>query len=239
MHWTSLGTGAALAVLATVWASAASPPPPSSVQWHATLRAGAVQTQAAVLGPGQTLLLGNSIEEGFWWNTICGKPIVNAGSGGSNTLILRQNISTYLTLAQPRIVFVAIGINDAVAAAPFDIERWRNDYDAIVDTTTRTNAVVILETILPVEHNRPLGDLYFDTARIAQMNEHIRARARSIQGVLLVDGFAALEQNGFMPAGWTLDGVHPLLPAYQRIIELRSQAMTDALARHGEECAAD
>lgn len=208
---------------------------PAQANTHAEIRAAMAATHAMIAGQGRALLLGDSIIEGFWWNQVCGGFQVNAGIGGATAGVLHSQADGILTLTQPSVVLLMIGVNDARLDVPFDLEAWKVKYNGIVYRMYQSGATMILYTVMPVEQGKPLGDLYFDPARIVAMNAHIAAVAANYDAVYR-DVWSAFQVNGFMPPGGTVDGVHPSRDTYVTLHGMIQADLTTAWARRGKPC---
>jgi hypothetical protein len=180
---------------------------------HWTARVNMMASHAAVLGSGRTLFLGDSLTEGLWWNYACG-PAVNAGMGGIRISALLSHINAIMAATRPAVVVILVGINDATRMAPGQpadpatVGAFSGRYSQLLDAITTHGAKPALLTILPVERVGPLGDAYFDSNAIRQFNSAIRAFAAN-RGLPLVDAHSNfVGADGFMHAGWSIDGVH-------------------------------
>lgn len=173
-----------------------------------------IASHSAVLGQGRILFLGDSLTEGLWWNTACGDSVVNAGLGGAGAAGLLTYIEPILAAARPSVVVVMIGVNDATREAPGQpanqstVENFAPRLSQLLDAIVASRARAAILTILPVEKAGGLGDAYFDSNAIRQFNAVIRAEAQA-RGLPLVDAYIDFAgPDGFMHAGWSIDGVH-------------------------------
>jgi hypothetical protein len=182
---------------------------------HISIRASIIIQEAAVVEPGKTMFLGDSITEAVWWNLACNEPAVNAGVGGAGVPELLPIITGILSSVRPSVVTVMIGVNDAVRqgpglpAYPARVTNFAKHLDTLLDAIAQQGAQAALLTILPVEQNGSLGDAYFDSDAIRGFNTHIRAAAAA-RNLPLVDAYQNwVGADGFMHPGWSIDGVHP------------------------------
>jgi lysophospholipase L1-like esterase len=201
---------------------------------HFDHRVSMLQGMVEGAGYGKTVLLGDSIAEGFFWNsTTCGA-LINAGSGRANTEMLHARVARIFDITRPSVGVVPIGINDAHAWTDMNDWRWR--YNGIAYLMFQRGITPVFETPLPVEYGKPLGSEYFDQATLLQIVAHIRAVARNY-GAVLNDQFAAFaDGSGYLPAGSTFDGVHPRGALYRAIYTQRQGAIRRAWAKRGISC---
>jgi len=202
---------------------------------HFDFRVAALPQQVQMAGGGRTLLMGTSIEEPYWWNTVarCGA-LVNVGSGGATTPMLAARLIRILDIARPSVAVVAIGRNDA--HDDFDFEVWKAHYNGIVLNLHRRQVTMVLETILPVEEGGPLGSAYFNEAAARRMSAHIRVLA-GIYGAALNDMERQFDNaNGFLPPYSTADGVHPRGPLYVSMHAYRTLGVSAAWRKRGISC---
>lgn len=221
-----------LLALSVLWAA------PASAQWtwHIDGRIGAMAANARVLGPGQALLLGDSITEGFWWNQVCGGRQINGGIGWAGAVTLLPRVGEILSATQPAVVTVLLGINDATiqALSGRPIEEWATYYDALVQKIVASGATPVLLTILPFEARA--AERYSLTG-LQAMNAHIRLFA-SEHNYPLIDTYATFAgPDGYMPVGSTTDGVHLVNATYRKLYyEGMEPALTAGWARRGKNC---
>lgn len=225
------------ALVATLWVSAVHAQELPPAEYHAQLREGAVSSQTRIAGTGRALLIGDSIAEGFWWNTICSGRIINSGVGGAGAQIIRDHAASFIQRSSPQVVIIAVGVNDAKTDVLPDINDWKLWFNGIVLSAHQAGATMVIETIMPVEANKPLGDGFFSTPTIQAYNAHIRQVATNYGAVLNDNYVAFANAQGLMPAGRTFDGVHPSNALYGDIYNRRVTALTAAWAKRGKNCA--
>lgn len=205
----------------------------SPQETHFDFRVSSLGMQAQGAGYGKTLLLGDSIAEGYYWNaTTCGA-IINAGSGGGNTEMLHARIAKMLDLTYPAVAVVSIGINDAHEWT--NLADWKWKYNGIAYLLFLRKITPVFETPLPVEYGKPLGSEYFDQTTLLEIVAHIRMVAKNY-GAILNDQYATFQQGGYLPANSSLDGVHPAGPLYRSIHAQRQGAVKRAWVKRGIKC---
>lgn len=205
----------------------------SAPETHFDYRVSSLGMKAQGAGYGKTLLLGDSIVEGYYWNaTTCG-PIINAGSGGATVEMLHDRIVRILDLTRPSVGVVSMAINNAHEWT--DLDAWKVKYNGIAYLMYLRKITPVFETPLPVEYGKSLGSGYFDQATLLAIVEHIRMVARNY-GAVLNDQFATFQVNGYLPENSTLDGVHPAGPLYRSIHAQRQAFVKRAWLKRGISC---
>lgn len=181
-------------------------------QEHWNTRIAIAKLQASITGMGEILMLGDSITEQFWWNTIKGRRILNGGQGGAGIDQVIETADALLPAAKPKIVVLMVGVNDCVRGSKTSASLWGAKYQALLDKIHAAGAVPIALSILPVERNSSLslGHNYFSTDCIIALNAQWRD-AVSSRGEVYVDlnsVFGVPPAYHYMRPGWTVDGVH-------------------------------
>lgn len=98
-----------------------------------------VQMQTQLIGTGHQVLFGDSNTEAFWWSTVGGCNILNAGMGGSTIHDLATRIDGLAATTGPRIAHVMTGTNDGPPTAA-----TRADMVTIVQTLRSHGATVVV-----------------------------------------------------------------------------------------------
>jgi len=154
------------------------------------------------------LCVGDSLVEDLPLHTVAGFNIVNAGISGAGVLTLLHCAPDLLSQARGATVLLAIGVNDANRGHAFSAGDWEAWYRELCVQLAAGAANFIVQTVLPVEKRLPWGEQLFSSSRIATINERIRNLAGE-RGYALIDMHARFAAaDGFMPAGFTVDGVH-------------------------------
>lgn len=206
----------------------------SAQEIHFDYRVNMLQGVVQGAGAGKTLLTGDSNAEMFFWNTTSCGALINAGSGGATVEMLHARVDRIFDLTRPAVTIVPIGVNDAHVGT--DMNDWKLRYNGIAYLMHVRRITPVFETPLPVERGLPLGSDYFDQATLLQIVAHIRAVARNY-GAVLNDQFATFADDaGYLPAGSTLDGVHPRSALYRAIYTQRQNAIRRAWAKRGVSC---
>lgn len=183
----------------------------SGGQPHWNTRASLIQLMAGTIGQRQIMLLGDSIIESYWWNTVGGVNVLNAGFSGIGIDALLAEADALLTIAKPRVVVVMVGINDCPIGNTTNPDEWWVKYSQLLDKIHAHNACPVVCTILPVEQGKVLGDQYFDQAKQAALNTKILygATERGEEIVNLNAAFGIPPSYQYMKTGYSYDGVHP------------------------------
>lgn len=144
--------------------------------------------------------------------------VFNTGIGSNNLAGALQYGVKLAKASGARVAVVGIGVNDAVRRRQdFSLEEWANGYERLLTELAAAGLKVYAQTILPVEHAKPLGDTYFDPARIRLMNNAIREIAQK-RSITLIDANAAFAgPDGDMPRDMTVDGVHLSTSSYDTL----------------------
>lgn len=192
------------------WAAGESVCPPCGAS-HAELRALFIHTQAAQARERFALIAGDSITEGLWLEQLGGLRVLNGGMGGGGIASVLQLLGSWpATSARPAAIVIAIGVNDSIKGprpGPY-FENWEKSYRQAISTAKGlAGGKVIVNTIIPVEAGKPLGESYFDRDAIARLNDIVRRVAREA-GVGLVDNDASFGKLRAAGRAYTVDGVH-------------------------------
>ncbi|MDP9097193.1 MAG: SGNH/GDSL hydrolase family protein [Pseudomonadota bacterium] len=209
----------------------------SHLAWsHWDTRQFVIRLQTAETPAGSIVLLGDSIIEGLWTNTL---PVhgraclaVNAGFAGIGVTDLQRMAAPLLAGWKPRFAVLYVGINDAWPDA--DAASWAARYDALVETILRSGATAVLSTILPPEPG--IGRTTKSPQTVERFNDAIRAVGKS-RGLLVADIANAAPEAGSANVHLTTDGIHPTGAFYRSLVEQWLVPALDAAqgARH-EDC---
>lgn len=160
--------------------------------------------------PDPVVLLGDSIVDMADLPELCGQPVLNAGVAGARTEAVERLSRDLLAIHSPKLVIVAVGLNDAHRDAGTSDADFMAKYRAIVARARMTGAKVRVTTIPPVGPAGMGRAGEFDRERIAGLNALIRQI-----GVPVLEVNAALaDARGVEPATLTDDGVHPNARGY-------------------------
>lgn len=121
---------------------------------HWSARMGALYLQADVIGPGAVMLLGDSNTEAFYWTSVGGCRIVNAGFGGARIKQLVDIAQQLSVLYKPKVVHVMIGTNN-VTLPPESQENIEAQQDliSVAKAFRSQGAKVVFWPIMPIGKN--------------------------------------------------------------------------------------
>ncbi len=175
---------------------------------HTEVRERAIVSQADQLGSAQLVIVGDSIVELGYFDTLCPDRVLNAGVGGFRVADTARLVAKLTDKIDARVFAIAAGVNDAQRSEPRNIKKWLSDYEAILAGLSGKRIVII--GVAPVEAGMPIGDKYFDPAFIDAENAGLAVLAARYHA-----DFVAPPQS---MAGKTVDGVHFRPEAYADLI---------------------
>ena len=107
----------------------------------------------------------------------------------------------------PERIYVMLGVNELGWA---EIENYRNYYGQLIDRLREDHldAEVILQSLPPVSRKQEALKTYVNNGRIARYNEVIQEVAGEKSCPYVDVAAAVTDEEGFLPADWTYDGVH-------------------------------
>lgn len=145
--------------------------------------------------PHAVIVLGDSIVEGATLpDALCGYPIVNAGVVGAGIEYFQRHATELLGPAHPRLIVLAVGINNA---NPIAEKQFRLNYQKTVASLAGV-APVAVATITPVRSGR--GSEGYDATLVPKLNDIIKTTPNAM---------AVIDLNGPLSgANWTSDGIH-------------------------------
>lgn len=213
---------------------------PAAAGEHADARVAMVTMQHNSVGDGRVLRLGDSIAEGFWWDSVCLRNangwMINGGIGWAGVQTISDKLPQMLATAKPAIVTLMIGVNDTTIGNTQTLADWAAVYDGIVQAIIKSGATPVLYTILPVAEGAALGSLYFDQAKIDERNAHIKAYAAA-RNLLHYDLDQIFKnEGGYMLQQYTYDGVHLTGAGYAQLFYKIQDGVIAARARRGQNC---
>ena len=167
---------------------------PDDVAAYVRRRLWIIEQSANLRPPGDMLLIGDSIAERSGLESLCGRPVFNAGVSAAR---LEDIDALALRLARdlkPSTVIIEIGTNDANIARRTDPIAWKGRYVALIRAIQ--TAPVIIVPAPAIEHGKS-GSSAIDPSHLNRLNGLLPSIAR--------DTGARLLQR---PAVDTADGVH-------------------------------
>jgi lysophospholipase L1-like esterase len=187
---------------------------------HIESRGIAVLSQSAQ-GDFPVVVLGDSIVELSDTPTMCGARALNAGLSGARVAQVGDLAVKLLPAERPKLVVIAVGVNDANAAEPTDLDAFRASYRTIVQTAQAVGAHVVALNIEPVGSAKYANSALFDRDRIIAENRIIREMGVPVLD--LAQGMAPRDR-AVLPDDETDDGVHPNAKGYIAWHRVASQA---------------
>ncbi|MGY4396083.1 lysophospholipase L1-like esterase [Sphingomonas sp. UYAg733] len=149
-------------------------------------RLGVMQAIVRQMGPGQMLIVGDSIVEMQSLPPICGLVPINAGISGARSQDLHGFATAAIGLTGPSRVVFAVGVNDLLQGT--DLKQWTAQTTELVDKWRGEPIIIGITAIRNA-----------DPATANRMNAILRGLAMG-RGGIFVKGLSVQE---------TYDGVHP------------------------------
>lgn len=207
---------------------------------HWAGRQGAIATHLMIAGNESTMLIGDSIMEGYWWQGVGACRSVNAGMGGIGVMQMAQQMPGLNGI--PRYAFVMIGTNTAnVGVGQYQKLSFTANYQVIIENLINRGTRPILVTVPPIERGKAMS-ANFSQQNVNSFNQQIVAMS-SLYNVsyvnlnyLLMD-LVAGPNHGFALPGSTTDGVHFSRASYVSFYYALDTALQKEIARIGKPCA--
>jgi lysophospholipase L1-like esterase len=182
---------------------------------HDSIRTIAVTSQADQATEIEILIAGDSIVEFAYLPELCGEKVFNVGMGGAGVIQTQTLLGKVLPRIKVKQIIIAVGINDSAGGQWPNVAGFGQAYRALIQSAVASGAAVTIATIAPIAENIPLDSRYFNIDEIRRTNDEIRRIAHET-GRTLIDFDAAMAgPNGFLPPGFTTDGVHLTMAGYR------------------------
>lgn len=206
---------------------------PLEVHWD--VRSAIYLMHRSIAGPDATVLIGDSITEGFYWNKIGDCSVVNAGFGGITTSALTRYLDVIMKDGAPKYAVVMLGTNpDLAADLTTDMATFKRSYIQVVDRLREKGTTVILVSIPPIEPVKIRGPRSLEA--IQQMNALIKDEVAAPRGLEYVDLYGKMTINGKAAPGSTIDGIHFTADSYRVEYKLLDEALRHQIALTGKHC---
>lgn len=206
-----------------------------AINSHWEARSAIYLMHRAIAGPDATLLIGDSITEGFYWNKIGDCSVVNAGFGGITTSGLTRYLETILKDGAPKYAIVMLGANpDLGPDLKIDLGLFKRSYLQIVESLRGKGTTVVLVSIPPIEPEKIKGPRSIEA--IQQMNAIIKDEIAAPRGLEYVDLYAKMTINGKAVPGSTTDGIHFTPDSYRIDYKMLDNALQHQIALTGKGC---
>lgn len=180
--------------------------------------------------------------------------VINAGIGGHTTTMGRKRFQEDVLEANPDVVVIMFGINDAAvdvwkdppASGPrVSLEDYRNNLTEMVRTLKERNVRVVLMTSNPIHWTDKTLELYgkppYRPGEVDGFNVILRDYVVAVREIAakekvgLVDVFAAFEEfdasSERKPGSLTPDGMHPGSPGHRITVDLLIDHLADVDTR--------
>jgi lysophospholipase L1-like esterase len=197
--------------------------------------------QAAIRANEKVVFFGDSITE--YWHLNEYFPLmslyINRGVAGDTTPWMLNRFQTGVIDLHPKVVVILAGTNDIAGfAGPVSSEQTRDNLAGMARWAGDNGIRVVLASVLPVNDITldPEGHPYINTdrrppARILALNQLIRTYAEQNRIPYLDYHSAMVDNDGFMSAGLTYDGLHPTAEGYAVMTPLTLSVIRSALKR--------
>jgi acyl-CoA thioesterase I len=182
-------------------------------------------------GQDRVVFMGDSITDG--WNLakyFPGKPYINRGiSGQTSTQMLVRFRQDVIDL-YPKVVVILAGTNDLAGnTGPMTLKETQGNLMSMAQLATDNGIRVVLCSVLPSIRFWWHPGLKDPAARIAALNQWIRAYAEKA-GYVYVDYYSAMKDAaGGLPRKLSGDGAHPLPAGYAVMAPLAEAGIEKAL----------
>ncbi len=153
---------------------------------------------------GSIVFLGDSLTFRTEWSELFpGKNVINRGIGSDTTAGVLERLDNVVA-AQPKQVFLLIGVNDlkyhSVSAT---IQNYSKIVNWIQSESPRTE--IFVQSLLPI-NNKKYGKI-LSNDKIKKMNTELRSLAKNT-GVQYIDLYSIFAENDQLPEKYTVDGIH-------------------------------
>lgn len=173
---------------------------------HHAERLGSIMLRAALLRGSGTLALGDSrLSQSHETLSCAGERYVNAGMAGYTIEDEHWLAAVLSTIARPRRVVLAAGINNAYPPIPFDANRAAEEMRFLADSFATHGAEVYVVSLVPnAAGGQIYGGAYYDRTRFESIESALRAPSAHF-----VDVTAAMtDGGGNLRDALTSDGLH-------------------------------
>ncbi len=181
---------------------------------HAETRTVALLSQIAQR-PAEAMIVGDSIVEYVALDRLCGTPVVTAGVSGARVYEIFDLAQRVTAAAEPKLVVVAIGVNDTVRGSETSIEDFAAAYRRLLDIWREGGARLAVATLVPVASTGPLGASHFDPDRMRRLNDVIGSLAGE-RGIPVIPLHTLPKSpTGDLRSDLSKDGVHLTAEGYR------------------------
>jgi lysophospholipase L1-like esterase len=199
------------------------------VDWPnlAAYRSANVQAGLPAKGEMRVVFMGDSITE-FWTKSYWDKTHINRGISGQTTPQMLLRFRPDVIALKPKLVVILAGTNDVAGnTGPATNEMIVDNIASMAELARAHGIRVVLASVLPAA-----GFYWNEKARpapqIADLNEKIKAYAKSQKMVYLDYYSAMVDERPGLKKAYSEDGVHPNEAGYKVMIALVDQAIAAA-----------
>ena len=160
----------------------------------------------------------------FWlMQTHPGWDVINQGVNGERSDQIRARFEADVLALRPAAVIIIAGVNDVYQG--LDAAHVERELDAMTRSALEAHIAVVAGSIIPYNTATAVQN-----ARMHEINDWIRARARDDRRIVFVDTRAsvAAQDNPDLLAG-SPDGLHPDVDGYRRMADVIAPALERAL----------
>jgi lysophospholipase L1-like esterase len=197
--------------------------------------------QAAIRANEKVIFFGDSIT-GYWHLNEYFPQMslyINRGVESDTALWMLNRFQRDVIDLHPKVVIILAGTNDiAGIAGPRTNEQIRDNLATMAEWAAENGVRVVLASVMPVNDYTldPDGNPYINTdrrppARILALNQLIKTYAEQNRIAYLDYHSAMVDNDGFMRAGLTEDGLHANAAGYAVMTPLALSAIRSALKR--------
>ncbi|WP_112664267.1 SGNH/GDSL hydrolase family protein [Microvirga flavescens] len=200
---------------------------PNPFASHWLIRDIVIGSHIGVAGPESLLFIGDSIVEGFYWNSVGSHAVVNAGYSGIWTEALEPKVERLLTVAKPRLAALLVGTNDAKQGRGEEyLATVATLYEKTVRLFSASGVRLIAITPPPVEQGKRLTGYYSGEAMHALAREVVQIATHHGHGVIDLHGALSTPDRN-AKAGATIDGIHLSPPAYRLMRDMLERKIAE------------
>lgn len=171
--------------------------------------------------PGQTVMLGDSIVEGFPLDEFFEKKICNRGISGDTSGEMRKRLPDTVLPLKPKTALIWVGTNDLQDEIPIG-QICENVASAAETLEAECGSRVVLISVAPVNtasedpNIRNTVGKRTNTA-IEMLNAQYRQLCKT-HGWTYVDIYPHLSRDGSLPDALSEDGLHPNIAGYLPVV---------------------
>ncbi len=193
---------------------------------HWLARDGAYFAHRQIAGNTASILIGDSITEGFWWNTIGPERVINAGYGGISAQQMLLRMPTLNLNSNSKKAIVCLGMNNAIPnLIPSQITQFTSAMNNIVKSLKTRGTSIWIASIPPIEPSRMANPIR-SQASINLLNAEIVYKICKSNNVPLINLNVLMDlSTGVAKPGTTRDGIHWTRQTYINVYDIYDNAI--------------